>query len=62
MDRLKNIQLSMDAEKQALILIQDVVTRWWSKHQQIERILKLKNVLLMMDLQNIFPTSFYIYR
>ncbi len=50
----------MDAEKPALILIQDVVTRWWSKHQQIERILQLKNVLLMMDLQDVFPTSFYI--
>jgi hypothetical protein len=56
MDRLKNIQLSMDAEKPALVLIQDVVTRWWSTHQQIERVLKLKNVLLMMDLQDVFPT------
>jgi len=60
MDRLKNIQLSLDAEKPALVLIQDVVTRWWSTHQQIERVLKLKNVLLMMDLQDVFPTSFYI--
>ena len=57
---MKNIQTSVWPDKSPLTLLQDVVTRWWSTHQRIERLLKLKSVLIMMDEQDLFRTSAYI--
>eukprot|EP01036_Dinobryon_divergens_P037140 gene37140-48522_t len=59
-EKLKSIQLSICPGKTPLTLVQDVVTRWWSTHNQVERVLKLKSVLIVMDQQDLFSTSSYI--
>jgi hypothetical protein len=40
-DKLKAQQVAMDPDKCPLKLIQDVITRWWSTHRMIERLLLL---------------------
>jgi hypothetical protein len=36
----------------ALIVVQDVVTRWWSTFSMCERLLRLRNTLTVMNLHD----------
>jgi hypothetical protein len=47
-ERFHNLQKEAGPNKDAVGLIQDIVTRWWSTYQMAERLLKLKNFIRLL--------------